>query len=58
MAETVELHRLAGNVYPPVAAQTEGTLSSDVLPGFEISVRAIFDEAENISALRAILSAV
>jgi Uma2 family endonuclease len=58
MAETVELHRLAGNAYPPVAAQTEGTLSSDVLPGFEISVRAIFDEAENISALRAILSAV
>jgi Uma2 family endonuclease len=57
MVEMVELHRLAGNVYPPVAAQTEGTLSSDVLPGFETTLRAIFDEVENISALRAILSA-
>jgi Uma2 family endonuclease len=57
VVETVELHRLADNVYPPVAAQSEGTLSSDVVPGFEIPARAIFDEAENLSALRAILSA-
>lgn len=58
VVETVELHRLADNVYPPVAAQSEGVLSSDVVPGFEIPVRAIFDEAENMSALRAIFSAV
>jgi hypothetical protein len=33
-------------------------LSSDVVPGFEIPVRAIFDEVENMTALRTILSAV
>lgn len=58
VAETVEVHRLAGNIYPAVAAQSDGVLSSDVVPGFEIPVRAIFDEVENMTALRTILSAV
>ena len=55
MAETVELHRLEGTLYPPVTPQAEGLLSSDVVPGFELPVRAIFDETENLSALRRIL---
>jgi Uma2 family endonuclease len=58
VAETVEVHRLAGNRYPAVPAQSDGVLSSDVVPGFEIPVRAIFDELENMTALRTILSAV
>jgi Uma2 family endonuclease len=58
VAETVEVHRLAGNSYPAVPAQSDGVLSSDVVPGFEIPVRAIFDEVENMTALRTILSAV
>lgn len=52
VAETVELYRLEGQMYPPVPALKEGLLSSDVIPGFEIPVRAIFDEAENLKALR------
>jgi Uma2 family endonuclease len=55
-AETMELYRLAGDAYPPVTPQAEGLLSSDVIPGFEISVRAVFDEAENLKALRGMLA--
>ncbi len=47
VAEAVELYRLDGRIYPAVPKQTEGILSSDVVPGFELPVRAIFDEAEN-----------
>ena len=54
VAATVELYRLAGNAYPPVAAQGDGVLASDVVPGFEIPVRAIFDEAENARVMREI----
>jgi len=54
-AETVELHRLTEDGYPPAARQSEGLLESDVIPGFTISVRAIFDEAENLAALRSLL---
>lgn len=55
VAETVELHRLNGNVYPPAEKQTEGILISDIVPGFEIPVRALFDEEENLAALKVIL---
>lgn len=53
--ETVELHRLDGDTYAPAERQTEGTLVSSVVPGFEIPVRAIFDEEENLAVLRRIL---
>lgn len=56
VAETVEAHRLEGDAYAPVPRQTEGTISSDVVPGFEIPVRTIFDDAENLAALRVILA--
>ncbi len=55
-AETVELYRLAGSEYPPVEAQAQGVLSSDIVPGFDIPVRALFDETENMAALRAIFA--
>lgn len=56
VTETVELYSLAGQSYPPVSAQAGGMLSSDVIPGFEVPVRAIFDEAENLNALRKIMA--
>ena len=57
VAETVEPHRLdpASEAYLPAPVQAVGLLASDVVPGFEIAVRAIFDEAENLAALRTIL---
>ncbi|WP_395746827.1 Uma2 family endonuclease [Prosthecobacter sp.] len=54
VAESVELHRLTGEVYLPTERQTEGLLCSDTIAGFEIPVRAIFDEAENLRVLREI----
>ncbi len=57
VARTVELHRLEGTTYPRAHKQHDGVLSSDLVPGFEIPVNAIFNEQENLAALRAILSA-
>jgi Uma2 family endonuclease len=54
VAETVELYRLVGSSYPPVTAQTDGLLSSTVIPGFEMPVRAIFDSVVNAEAMRRI----
>ncbi|MFZ2281955.1 MAG: Uma2 family endonuclease [Prosthecobacter sp.] len=56
VADSVELYRLAGDVYPPTERQTEGLLSSDAIAGFEIPVRAIFDEGENLRVQRQILT--
>jgi Uma2 family endonuclease len=53
--ETVELHRLSGSDYPPVTPQRDGLLSSEVLPGFEIPVRAIFDDQENLASVRGLM---
>lgn len=52
VTESVELYRLAGEVYPPTERQTEGLLCSDAIAGFEIPVRAVFEEAENLRMLR------
>lgn len=56
VAETVEIYRLADGRYPAVERQGDGLLSSDVVPGFEIPLRAIFDEAKNLAALKQILA--
>lgn len=56
VAETVELHRLSSNVYAPAERQADGLLTSDVVPGFEIPVRAIFDEKVNLKTLQAIMA--
>jgi Uma2 family endonuclease len=53
--ETVELYRLSDGAYLPAERQKEGTLASDVLPGFQIPVRAIFDETENLATLRRLM---
>lgn len=54
VAETLEAHRLAGNVYPPANRQSEGLVTSEVIPGLEVPVRAFFDEAENARVMRKI----
>ncbi len=54
VAETVELHRLEEDAYAPVPPQADGLLSSDIIPGFEIPVSAIFDEAVNTRLMREI----
>jgi Uma2 family endonuclease len=54
VAESVEIYRLAGEIYPPAERKTEGMLCSDAIAGFEIPVQAIFDEAENSRVLREI----
>jgi Uma2 family endonuclease len=56
VAETVELYTLAGDAYSPVAPLTDGLLCSEAVPGFQMPVRAIFDEAENLAALRTLLA--
>jgi Uma2 family endonuclease len=55
VAETVEAYRAVDGEYPPVAPQHDGLVESDVVPGFSLPVRAVFDEAENLAALRQIL---
>ncbi len=55
-AETVELHRLEGDAYPKVPPLADGLLSSDVIPGFEVPVRALFDETLNAAKMREIWS--
>jgi Uma2 family endonuclease len=56
VAETVELYRLSGTSYPPVEKQSEGMLRSDAMPGFEIPVRAIFDDEANLAALHSTMA--
>lgn len=56
VAESVEPYVLQGSAYQATERMTDGTLISDVVAGFEIPVRAIFDEAANLEALRAILT--
>lgn len=59
VAETLELHRLpaGADAYPAAERQPDGLLRSEVVPGFEIPVRAIFDEAENARSMKSIWSA-
>lgn len=56
VAESVEVYRLEGESYGPAEPVDKGTVSSEVVAGFAIPVRALFDEAENLAALRGILS--
>jgi Uma2 family endonuclease len=55
-AETIELHRLQGSAYPPAEPQKEGILTSEIIPGFEMPVRAAFDPLVNAEAMKAIWS--
>ena len=54
---TIEQYLLpdGGDAYALKQKSTTGTLSSLVIPGFSIPVRAVFDEAENLAALKALI---
>ena len=55
--ETIEKYVLkSGGHYELSLKVRTGEINSDVIPGFKIPVRAVFDEDENLAALRKILS--
>ena len=54
--ETIEKYVLkSGGHYELSLKVRTGEINSDVIPGFKIPVRAVFDEDENLAALRKIL---
>lgn len=55
-AEVVEQYALSDETYELVVKVNNGLVQSRALPGFDVPVRAIFDEAENVRALQAILA--
>lgn len=55
-AETVEQFLLEGPSYIPAEPQGHGEISSQVISGFTIPVRAIFEEKENLRALETIMA--
>ena len=57
-AETVEQYRLQNEQYELVIKATNGTIRSFTVAGFEIPVRALFDNATNQAALKTILAEV
>ncbi len=56
-AETVEVYLLDGETYALRLKSDHGTLASAAVPGFAVPVRAAFDDAANLDALRALLAA-
>jgi Uma2 family endonuclease len=54
--ERVEQYLLTGDAYTLQLKVNSGTLRSHVVPGFEIPVRAIFDEQENLATLKKLLA--
>lgn len=53
--ETIEQYVLENGRYRLVLKSGEGTISSRAVQGFAIPVRAVFDEAANLEALRKLL---
>ena len=56
-AELIEQYVLDGDVYTLRLKMNSGTLDSRIVPGFETPVRAVFDEQENLTALKQTLAA-
>ena len=54
-AEAVEQYLLDGDAYALAMKSATGELASRAVEGFAVPVRAAFDDAANLSALRAIL---
>jgi Uma2 family endonuclease len=54
--EFVEQYILLGESYELLIKSNSGSLKSAVITGFEIPIRAIFDEKENLKALQEIMS--
>ena len=56
-AETVEQFVAENHRYPQeVAKHKDGTITSGAVAGFQVPVRAIFDQAANVAAARQLLS--
>jgi Uma2 family endonuclease len=53
--ETIEQYVLEQNRYRLVVKTNAGILHSTTIQGFEVAVRAIFDQQENLAALRRML---
>jgi Uma2 family endonuclease len=53
--EFVEQYILQGEFYELLIKSNSGSLKSTVITGFEIPIRAIFDEKENLKALQEIV---
>jgi Uma2 family endonuclease len=51
-AEVVEQYVLSGDSYVLRLKMNSGVLRSEVVKGFEVPIRAIFDEQENLKAMR------
>ena len=56
VVETIEQYLLQEGVYQLAVKVKTGTIASAVVMGFEIPVRAVFDGAEQLAALQAILA--
>jgi Uma2 family endonuclease len=56
-AETVEVYVLDGDAYALRLKSDHGTLASAAVEGFAVPLRAAFDDAANLDALRALLNA-
>jgi Uma2 family endonuclease len=56
-AQRVEQYVLSEGEYKLKSRSASGELKSRALPGLKIPVRAVFDQAENLRALQAILRA-
>lgn len=54
-SETLEQYALREGTYSLELKSGSGLVRSQVVPGFEIPIRALFDPAENLSALRTLL---
>ncbi|MFI5378882.1 MAG: Uma2 family endonuclease [Tepidisphaerales bacterium] len=55
-AQTIEQYLLKGEAYELALKVNDGRLRSKAVPGFEIPVRAAFDDAANLQALSEILA--
>jgi Uma2 family endonuclease len=55
-ARTIEQYLLQGETYELALKVNDGRLRSKAVPGFEIPVRAVFDDAANLQALSEILA--
>jgi Uma2 family endonuclease len=55
-AETIEQYLLQEDVYRLAVKVKTGTIASEVVAGFEIPVRAVFDSAVQLAALQAIVA--
>lgn len=51
-AEVVEQYELAAEAYTLRLKSGSGNLASRVVPGFDVAIRAFFDEQANLAELR------